>query len=207
MRRQLAFGLMTALVCAAGAARAQPVGAATGSATTFSSSGGLADTCADLAMSGQTGVVAEQTCANALQTQALMPLDRAGTLVNLGVIRLRSGRFEQADDDFTTALRYMPDLPEAYVNRGAARIGLHRYRESVADLDKALQLGVKEPEKAYYDRALAYEWLENPRAAYADYKKALEIAPGWDLAREQMFRFSVTHAELTDTPQPPTAKP
>jgi tetratricopeptide (TPR) repeat protein len=100
----------------------------------------------------------------------------------------------------------MPGLAEAYVNRGAARIGQHRYKESVADIDKALELGVKEPEKAYYDRGLAYEWLDNPRAAYADYKKALEIAPAWDLAREQMFRFSVTHADVVE-PQPPAARP
>lgn len=218
MRRPMAFaaaaGLWAASLWAATfwaacfsatGAQAQGPAVATGSMTTFSG-GGYADACSDFAMRGVTGVQAEQMCNQALEFQALLPMDRAGTLVNLGVIRMRSGRYGEASTDFTTAIKYMPDLAEAYVNRGAARIGLRQFKDAVADVDKALELGVKEPQKAYYDRGLAYEWLDNPKAAYADYKKALEIAPAWDLAREQMYRFSVTHAELIE-PAPPAAKP
>jgi tetratricopeptide (TPR) repeat protein len=176
-----------------------------GAVTTFAG-GGLADSCADAAARGETGVRAEQICAQALDTLALQPMDRAGTMVNLGIIRLRSGRYQEADGDFSMAIRYMPDLAEAYVNRGAARIGMRKFKEAVADVDKALELGVKEPQKAYYDRALAYEWLDNPKAAYADYKKALEISPAWDLAREQMYRFKFTHAEVVEA-DPPAQPP
>ena len=201
-----AASLWTASFSATGA-QAQATAPLSGSATTFSS-GGYADACADFALRGLTGVQAEQACTQALEFQALLPMDRAGTLVNLGVIRLRSGRYNEANSDFTAAIKYMPGLAEAYVNRGAARIGLRQFKDAVADVDKALELGVREPQKAYYDRGLAYEWLDNPKAAYADYKKALEIAPAWDLAREQMYRFSVTHAELIDTtPAVPAPKP
>jgi tetratricopeptide (TPR) repeat protein len=210
MRKPMAFAAAASLCAAslaATGAQAQGPAASTGSMTTFSG-GGYADACADFAMRGLTGVQAEQACTQALEFQALLPLDRAGTLVNLGVIRLRSGRYADANADFSTAIKYMPDLAEAYVNRGAARIGLRQFKDAVADVDKALELGVKEPQKAYYDRGLAYEWLDNPKAAYADYKKALEIAPAWDLAREQMYRFSVTHAELIEpAAAAPAAKP
>jgi tetratricopeptide (TPR) repeat protein len=209
MRMRMAGAFLAAGVAAAlgaGVAAAQTPG--TESMTTFGGNA-LAEQCAQAAVQGLVGVRIEQICAQAADNATLMPLDRAGTIVNLGVIRLRSGRFEEADGDFSAAIRLMPDLAEAYVNRGAARIGMRRFKEAVADVDKALALGVKEPEKAYYDRALAYEWLENPKAAYADYKKALELSPAWELAQQQIYRFKVTHAELIgpDAPAPPAAKP
>jgi tetratricopeptide (TPR) repeat protein len=159
--------------------------------------------CAQAAKNGETGVRVEQLCTTALDTEPMLPLDRAGTYVNRGVIELRSTRFNEAIEDFDTALRYKTDLPEAYVNRGAARVGTHRFAEALADLNRAIELGVQEPEKAYYNRALAYEWLDDPKAAYLDYRKALELAPDWDLVKQQLARFSVTHAEL----KPPAAAP
>jgi tetratricopeptide (TPR) repeat protein len=206
--RALKGGVILAAVAAAAAALGADAAAAqapgTESMTTFGGNA-LADQCADAAVHGLTGVRIEQICAQAADNATLLPIDRAGTIVNLGVIRLRSGRFEEADDDFSAAIRLMPDLAEAYVNRGAARIGMRKFKESVADLNKALSLGVKEPEKAYYDRGLAYEWLDNPKAAYADYKKALELSPAWELAQQQIYRFKVTHAELIEPEAPAPA--
>jgi len=196
MRRGWIGAVAAAAFAWASGASAQPI-QPQGAITTFAG-GGMADACADAAARGETGVHAEQVCAQALDTQALLPLDRAGTMVNLGIIRLRSGRYAEADTDFSMAIRFMPDLAEAYVNRGAARIGMRQFKAAVDDVDKALSLGVKEPQKAYYDRGLAYEWLDNPKAAYADYKKALEISPAWDLAREQMYRFKFTHSEVVE---------
>ena len=202
MRSRVAgWAAMAVAGLCAGAAAAQQTIQSSGAVTTFAG-GGLADSCAEAARMGQTGVRIEQICEQAVDTQALLPMDRAGTMVNLGIIRLRSGRYAEADQDFSAAIRFMPTLAEAYVNRGAARIGQRRFQESVDDIDKALALGVKEPEKAYYDRGLAYEWLDNPKAAYADYRKALELAPAWDLAREQFYRFSFSHADVTEASAP-----
>ena len=207
MRKLAGSGIAGAAALAiAGAACAQsPVPPPPPGATTVGG-GGQAEACAAAAERGETGVRAEQVCATALSTLALAPLDRAGTLVNLGVIRLRSGRYDQAAEDFTTAIRYQPQLAEAYVNRGAARIGLHQFKESLADLNKALELGVKEPEKAYYDRALAADWLGDPQAAFLDYKKALELAPAWELPRDQLFRLRMAHADLA-LPSPAGDRP
>ena len=63
-------------------------------------------------------------------------------------------------------------MGEAYVNRGAVLIGEHHYAESLGDLNKGLQLGVEEPAKVYFNRALAYEGMDDEKSAYFDYQKA-----------------------------------
>ena len=44
---------------------------------------------------------------------------------------------------------------------------------------------------AYYNRGLAREKLNDPKGAYADYKKALELQPDFTLAADQLKRFTV----------------
>jgi tetratricopeptide (TPR) repeat protein len=155
--------------------------------------GGLAESCAKLAKDGDSSGKAEQVCTEALEREMLVPLDRAGTYVNRGIVKLRGHRYELATKDFDTAIRYQSNLAEAYVNRAAARIGLHQYGQSLSDTDNALMLNVKEPEKAYYNRAVAHEYLDDYKSAWLDYSKALAIAPDWDLPRQQIARFTVSH--------------
>ena len=169
--------------------------------------GGLGQACSEAVIWGEAGTSVDRICTQALATEMMSPKDRAGTFVNRGVVRLRDRRYEDAKQDFSVALRLRPDLPEAYVNRGAAQIGARRYAEAVADLDKGLSMGVIEPQKAYYNRALAYEMWGNSKAAYDDYKKAHEIAPLWELATDQFFRFSFLHAELKEAPSSSTPNP
>jgi len=165
--------------------------------------GGLATACAQAAMNGESSRTAEQTCTDSLTTELLAPLDRAGTYVNRGIIKLRNRQYDAAIQDFDTAIRYQSNLAEAYVNRAAARIGAHRFADALSDIDNALQLGVKEPEKAYYNRAVAHEWLDDPKAAYLDYRKALELAPDWQLVKDQLARFTVSHADIAGQAAPP----
>jgi tetratricopeptide (TPR) repeat protein len=165
---------------------------------------GLAEQCSTAAKAGSDTPVDEAVCTQSIQEELMPARDRAGTYVNRGCIRLRAKRYDEAIADFDTAIQYQADLAEAYVNRGAAEIGKHRFKESVADLDKAIALGVQEPEKAYYDRAVAHEWLEDYKAAYLDYQKALEIAPDWNLVNQQLARFTVSHAAIA-TPAAPAA--
>ena len=185
---------LIATAALAGAATAQPAREPPGVLVT---GGGLAEACSKAALSGESLPRFEQMCTTAIDTESLVPLDRAGTYVNRGIIKLRGQRYIEAIADFDTAIRYKPDLAEAYVNRGAACIGARRFADGVANLDKALALGVKEPEKAYYNRALAYEWLDNAKAAYLDYTKAAELAPDWDLVKQQLQRFKISHADGT----------
>jgi tetratricopeptide (TPR) repeat protein len=173
-------------------------------------SGGLASQCAEAARDGLSGGQYEDVCTEAIQRELLPMRDRAGTYVNRGILRLREKRYADATQDFDTAIRYQSSLGEAYVNRAAARIGMHQFKDSLSDVENALLLGVKEPQKAYYDRALAHEWLDDYRAAWADFQKAQAIAPDWELLKEQMSRFKLNHPidalpmlpSLTDAPKP-----
>ena len=72
---------------------------------------------------------------------------------------------------------------------------MHRFADGLADLNKGIGLGVEEPAKAYYNRALAYEGLDDVKSAYFDYQKAVELSPGWDAPKQELTRFHVARRE------------
>jgi tetratricopeptide (TPR) repeat protein len=154
--------------------------------------GGQAQECFEAAKAEKADNASLALCSLALDEEMLSPQDRGGTLVNRGVMRLRRGEYEAAHADFNAGIALIPQVGEAWINRGAMFIGERRYKEAVADIDKALNLGLHEPEKAYYNRALAYEGLDNETQAYLDYQQALVIHPGWDLPQHELLRFTVT---------------
>lgn len=165
-------------------------GAAHGAVTVLG--GGLAQECSRAAVSGESDQEYDKVCTLALETEYMNARDRAGTYVNRGVLRLRRAQYRTAEKDFDMAIKAKDDLGEAYVNLGASYIGQRRYAEGLKVIDKGLELGLEEPAKAYYNRALAYEGLDDAKSAYFDYQKALEIAPDWDAPKEQLSRFTVT---------------
>lgn len=187
---------LAAEAAAASAPRAEGSGATGASGAVTVMGRGPARECSDAARRGASDTAAEQLCTAALEGQPMSARNRAGTYVNRGVIRLRRGAYDLALADFDTAIRAQPAMAEAHLNRGAAGIGGRRFAQSVADLTRALELGAPEPHKAYYNRAVAHEWLENPKAAYLDYVKALELAPDWPLVREQLARFTLAHPDV-----------
>lgn len=177
-------------VLVAGVATFLAAGSANAAVTVLG--GGLAQACSRAAVSGERDPKFQELCTLALETEYMNARDRAGTFVNRGVLKLRNASWRQARKDFDNALRLKPDLGEAYVNRGAASIGEKRYAASLPDINKGLELGVEEPEKAYYNRALAYEGMDDAKSAYFDYQKAIEISPDWAAPKEQLTRFTVS---------------
>lgn len=179
--------------CSAAAALALAMGFAGGAqAAVTVIGGGLAELCSKAAISGESDARFDDVCTMALESEYLNSKDRAGTYVNRGVLRLRRAAYKIAERDFDLAVKAKPDLGEAYVNRGAAYIGQKRFRDSLGQINRGLELGIDEPAKAYYNRALAYEGLDDMKSAYFDYKKALEIQPEWTAPQEQLARFTVT---------------
>ena len=128
----------------------------------------------------------------ALESDDMDKIDRAGTLINRAVMRLRNLAFESARADLDAAIALDPAIGEAWVNLGAVSVGEKQYQSALEDLTRGLALGVKEPEKAYFNRALAYEGVDNEKAAYFDYEKALALKPGWTLPQKELLRFTVT---------------
>jgi tetratricopeptide (TPR) repeat protein len=133
-------------------------------------------------------------CSFALNT-ALSTTNRAATFVNRGVLRLNLHENEQALSDINAGISIAPELGDAYVDRGAVSIALGHYDDALADLNKGIALGPHRPQVAYYDRAIIYEQRGDIRAAYFDYKKALEIAPDFAPAADELKRFRVTHKD------------
>jgi tetratricopeptide (TPR) repeat protein len=176
----------------AGAAIALSLAAGAAQSAVTVIGGGLAEECAKAALAGRADDNTKATCSLALETELLNARDRSATYVNRGVIVMRQGDFALAQRDFDLAVKIKPSLGEAWVNRGAAQIGQKRYADSLPDINKGLELGVDEPHKAYFNRALAYEGLENAKAAYLDYQQALMLQPDWDAPKRELARFTVT---------------
>lgn len=147
--------------------------------------------CMDAAMAASRARAALDTCTVALREDPLTPADRAGTLNNRGVILMNRGDLQLALNDFDEAARVNPKLGEATFNRGSTLIALGRYAEGLADVDRGLALGLRQPEKAYYNRAIAREELDDPKGAYLDYRQAARLKPDWTLPRIELARFEV----------------
>ena len=59
-------------------------------------------------------------------------------------------------------------------------------------IDRGLALGVREPQKAWYNRGVANEGLGDLTAAYRDYSRAAELDPEWTAPKSELARFSVS---------------
>lgn len=190
----MAVGLKSSLKVAALAILAALGAGAAAQASITVLGGGYAETCWRAARGGDWTLNAEQACTFAIDYEVLAPRDRAGTFVNRGVMKLRRAEYVAAIADFDRASQLSPTMGEAYINRGAALIGLKRYADSLPPLNHGLELGIDEMAKAYYNRAMAYEGLDDPRAAYLDYQKAQELEPTWTEPARQLTRFQVSRA-------------
>jgi tetratricopeptide (TPR) repeat protein len=182
-------------------AKALPVVGAFGIALCLSSSAGAAITvlgpgpaedCFHYAEYGGNARDGIARCTFALDT-ALSINDRAATYVNRGVLKLSLNDSAAALVDINEGIQIAPNLGDAYVDRGAASIALGHYDDAMADLNKGISLGPHRPQVAYYDRAIIFEHNGDIRGAYEDYKKALELAPDFAPAAEELKRFRVVN--------------
>ena len=97
-----------------------------------------------------------------------------------------------ARSDFQRAIDVDPALGERGSTAARSPIIDHRFKDGIDDISKGLTLGTEEPAKAYYNRAVAYEGIDDEKSAYLDYQQALVLQPGWDLPKQELLRFTVT---------------
>jgi len=123
-----------------------------------------------------------------------LPLrDRQRTWVNRAVINLHLGEAEEALRDLDRAVELGFESPEIAMNQSAALIRLSRYEEAIEAATLALEGGLRDVEKAYFNRAIAHERLGRIAEAYDDFRAASDAAPTWVAAQEQLDRFSVAN--------------
>jgi tetratricopeptide (TPR) repeat protein len=151
-----------------------------------------AQQCSEAAFREQADEASIRLCTDALAGGMLDRRDLAGTYINRGVMWMVRRNYASARADFQQAIDVDPALGEAWVNRGAIAIIDHRFKDGIDDISKGLTLGTEEPAKAYYNRAVAYEGIDDEKSAYLDYQQALVLKPGWDLPKQELLRFTVT---------------
>ncbi len=175
----------------AGALAIATIASSAGAAVTILG-GGEAAACFEAAKVGRSDDGSIALCDTALDGEVMSSQDRGGTYINRGVMKLRRGLYEAAHADFDAGIAMIPKVGEGWVNRGAMFVGEHKYKDGLDDIDKGISLGVVEPEKAYFNRALAYEGLDDAKSAYLDYQQAATLKPSWTAPQKELRRFTVT---------------
>ncbi len=100
----------------------------------------------------------------------------AGLYTSRGHLYFRIKKFDEAIDDYTTAINIAPDSYEAYFGRGLANGRLGYIKDGINDLSVYIK---KYPDSslAYTKRGVRYLWLQNNNKALIDFKKALKLNP------------------------------
>lgn len=156
---------------------------------------GLGKACYDATLSPTISYPkAIETCNKALNSLTLSRNDRTASLVNRGILFMRSGQFPKADRDFARARAAQPGLAEIDLNLGALRLYQGRNAEAVELLSAAIEAETSDLAAAYYNRGVARLRLELAEESYADFVMAAELAPDWDMPKEQLKRFTIQSA-------------
>lgn len=164
--------------------------AGTASAYVIVAGGSLATACYQNARDELDTAQAVEQCNNAL-IESLNEHNRAGTLINRGIIHMNRHAYGRALADFDAAIALQPQLAEGHINRGAALLAQNNYAGAIAAIDRGLELAPEDPARAYYNRAVAHEELGHVREAYRDYRQASDLAPTWGPPQTELARFRV----------------
>ena len=136
-----------------------------------------------------------EPCDSSLEYGTLSLADRAATFANRGIIQAATKNISAAMADYEKAVSISPEKPEIYVNRGNAYFLNMDYAIALADYEHSLELGIRQIHFVRYNMGMAYEKLGNDDVAESQFRKALEIEPGWELVEERLDRLLQRRAE------------
>jgi tetratricopeptide (TPR) repeat protein len=134
---------------------------------------------------------AERLCTRALELEAMNSANRAATLTNRGVVRMRQGKLDPALSDYNNAKRIRPQVGATYLNEGAAYILKGEFNSALDSLNRAIELDSDDLYAAFYNRAIAREQTGDVEGAYFDFLKSQELNPDFGLTRRQLERFTL----------------
>lgn len=164
------------------------------SAAVLSVGGPLSQNCYEAALAGDTRDQGVDSCTRALSEEPLATRDRAGTLVNRGILQMIRGKDQLADADFDAALRLDNGLPDAWLNKGFLRLRRGEGRAALPFLQSGIDRGARRQAQAIFARGVAYEQMGQFSSAYEDLKRAQQLEPGWTLPRDYLATYRVeTH--------------
>lgn len=180
---------MKLILATAAAAAVIPLTSA--SAAVLTLGGALSHICYQAAVEGDGRASAIEGCNRALQEESLAAPDKAATFVNRGIVLMSGGHIREADADFDTALRLQQNLPDAWLNKGFLKLREGAGRDALPLIQRAMDEGAGNRALAAFARGVAHEQIGDLPAAYADLKRARELAPGWDLPRDYLASYHV----------------
>ena len=181
---------MRTLTVAAGIASIiVPLSAA--NAAVLSVGGPLSQNCYQAALSGDTRSQGIDSCSRALAEEPLPTRDRAGTLVNRGILQMERGKDALADADFDAAIRLDETLPDAWLNKGFLRLRRGEGRAALPLLQTGIDRGARRQALAIFARGVAYEQMGEFRSAYNDLRRANELEPRWAMPKEYLANYHV----------------
>jgi tetratricopeptide (TPR) repeat protein len=166
-------------------------------AAIFTAGSTSAEDCFRAAQSGASSAKALASCNTALASDLSFNA-RTGTLLNRATVRAAAGDNQAAVSDYNAAIARDTNRADAYVGRGTALLRQGRYGEAKADLSRALTMGVSDAHIAYFNRAGAEEASGDKVAAYHDYQRAQQLAPGFQAASVELARFHVVDRRVAD---------
>jgi tetratricopeptide (TPR) repeat protein len=115
------------------------------------------------------------------RTEALLPSSSAGVEqpdavdgIQLGLVALSAGRFDEAVRHFDRVLKCKPDSYAAWYKRGNALLGLGKYEEAITSYDRAVEIK-PEDAAAWNNRGNALFKLGRYEEGITSYDRAVEI--------------------------------
>ena len=157
----------------------------------------LAAPCREAAEAGSASRPQLARCDRAIREPGIPAPVRLAMLMNRGIARLRAGQLAKAEGDFDLAIRSAPGLAEAWINKGIVIARMPgREREAVALISHGIEMGPKEPARAYFARAQALEVAGRLKDAMDDYAAAARADPDWPAPAEELKRFRVERRKV-----------
>lgn len=178
---------MRACILTAAAAALFATSPAAASVITYG--GSFATSCYRAAEGRRNDLASWRACDQALSIEPLNDRDRAGTFVNRGILHMIAGRNERAVIDFAAAERIDPSQPEIYLNQAILAYGSNNKAKARDLATRSLELGTRKPAFALFLRGVANEDLGALKAAYADLRRASELAPTWADPKRELLRY------------------
>lgn len=124
-------------------------------------------------------------CTKVLTAKNISVDVRAEALITRGMLYDDEEAYAKAIEDFTSALKLLPNDYATYVLRGNSHDANGNPQLAIADYTVAIKLAPDDA-AAYYNRATVYEELGDKEKAIIDYKIALEIDPEYGDAKEAL---------------------
>lgn len=165
------------------------LGASAASSAVISLGGPLSRMCYESALGRDARDAAIDSCTRSLDEEALDSRDRAATLVNRGILHMVHGSASLADADFDSALAMDARLSDAWLNKGFLRLRRGDGRGALPLLQKGMDFAPHRQALAVFARGVAYEQMGEYSLAYADLKRAHDLAPGWALPSEYLANY------------------